>query len=807
MIRNYILTTLRNFRRTLGYSVLTIFGFAVGLASAIIIFLYIKSELAYDKDWANADRIYRITESLNMSGKEDPFALTSFPVAPALKEAIPGVETVVRFSIMGTQNLEIEENVYSIDDIYAADPDFHRVFNYTFLSGDPESALTEPNTAVISVELAKRFFGTTDAIGKTFKTPSNTIKVTGVFDNKNFVSHLVPNILISTATMPKKYVDVLNDDWFRMVSYTYILAKPGTGIDDLKQSINQWTAETIDPWVNELELSASASFQLEPVTAIHFNTSRQYDMPTNTSSKYIYIFGAIGIFILLIAGINYMNLATARSIRRAREIGIRKVAGAKKSQLVLQFLSEAVIFSLLAMVISLVMIELFTPVFNRIAGKELSLFAQTPGMSLFLTWMQVILIVVLVGLLSGSFPSFVLSGFKPVHVLKGGSLRLNSGTFKFSAASIRKGLVVLQFTISISMLIGTWVVFEQLQFMRHRDLGFEKNNIMVINLPSDTSMAGRLETFISELRNYSGIEMVSATNNLPGYNHGRLLFFVDENGQWVNKTMNLFAVDDRLDELLELEMKAGRFFSEDYAHDDTAAFVVNEAAVKFLGLDNPVGHKMYCGLGVNGRIVGVVKNFNYASLQKPVEPLVLIYKPQWLNRIAVKIPPASLKKTMDFVETKWMEFNQKYPFSFSFLDANFDLQYDRERRLLSIFGYFAILIVIISAMGLLGLASFTTEQRTREIGIRKVLGSTENQITGQLVREFLGLILIAGAISIPASYLLMSSWLDGFAHRIRLHWYYFVASLLGAVAIAILTVIYQSVKAARSNPVDVLKYE
>lgn len=807
MIRNYFLTTLRNLKRNLGYSLLTIFGFAVGLSSAIIIFLYIKSELAYDQDWAHADHIYRISQSLNMSGKEDPFALTSFPVAPSLKEAIPGVETVVRFSIMGTQNIEIDENIYSIDEIYAADPDFYRIFNYDFLSGDPENALNEPNTAVISAELAKRFFGTTDVIGKTFKTPSNTIKITGVFDNVNFISHFVPNILLSTGTISKSYVDVLNADWFRLVSYTYIMASPGTGIDELRQSINQWTAETIDPWVNELELSASASFQLEPVTAIHFNTSRQYDMSGNTSSKYIYIFGAIGIFILLIAGINYMNLATAKSIRRAREIGIRKVSGAKKSQLVMQFLSEAVIFSLLAMIISLVMIELFTPVFNRITDKELSLFNQTPGMSLFLTWLQVILIVVLVGLLSGSFPAFILSGFKPVHVLKGGSLRLTSGTFKFSAAGVRKSLVVLQFTISIAMLIGTWVVFEQLQFMRNRDLGFEKNNIMVINLPSDTSMANQKETFISELRNYSGIEMVSATNNLPGYNHGRLLFFVDENGQWINKTMNLFAVDDKLHQLLELEMKEGRFFSQDYAHDDTSAFVVNEAAVRFLGLENPVGHEMYCGLDVNGRIVGVVEDFNYASLQKPVEPLVMIYKPQWLTRIAVKIPPSSLKSTMKFIESKWMEFSQKYPFSFSFLDANFDLQYDRERRLLSIFGYFAILIVIISAMGLLALASFTTEQRTREIGIRKVLGSTENQITRQLVREFLLLIIIAGAIAIPVSYWLLSSWLDSFAHRIGLHWYYFVVSLMGAVLIAVATVIYQSIRAARSNPVDVLKYE
>lgn len=483
------------------------------------------------------------------------------------------------------------------------------------------------------------------------------------------------------------------------------------------------------------------------------------------------------------------------------------MAGAGKWQLVIQFLGEAVIFSLLAMIISLILIEVFTPIFNEITGKNLSLFRPTPGMNLWSTWLQVILLVVVVGLLSGSFPAFVLSGFKPIHVLKGSSLRLSRSNFGFSTSGVRKALVILQFTISVAMLTGTWIVFEQLQYMRNRDLGFEKNNIMVISLPSDTSLAAAKQSFINELRNYSGIEEVSATNNLPGYSHGRLLFFVDDDGQFINKTMNLFVVDDRFKDLLNVQMKSGRFFSEDYAHDDTSAFVVNEAAVKFLDLDNPIGHKMKCAYHVNGRIVGVVKNFNYASLQKSVEPLVMIYKPGWINRIAVRITPSALHETMDFIESRWNDFSQKYPFKYSFLDANFDMQYDRERRLLSIFGYFAILIVIISAMGLLGLASFTTEQRTKEIGIRKVLGSTENQITAQLVKEFIGLVLIAGIIAIPLSYWLMSNWLDSFANRISLSWTYFIISLLGAMVVAVLTVIIQAIRAARSNPVDVLKYE
>ncbi|MFW5705730.1 MAG: ABC transporter permease, partial [Bacteroidota bacterium] len=520
-----------------------------------------------------------------------------------------------------------------------------------------------------------------------------------------------------------------------------------------------------------------------------------------------YIFGAIGLFIILIASINYMNLATAKSIRRAREIGIRKVAGAGKKQLILQFLGEAVIYSFLSLIIALIFIELFTPVFNDLSGKSLSLFHDTPGMSLWLTWLQVIVIVVLVGIFSGSFPAFILSGFRPVHVLKGASANAVIRTKFINTTWVRKALVVLQFTISVVMIISTWVVFSQLQHMRYRDLGFNKENIVVVNFPSDTALTAKREVIKNELLKNANISRVSTTNNLPGYTHGRLLFFVDEQGEWKNQTMNLFVVDDDFDDLLDLQVNEGRFFSRDFAHDDTAAFVVNEATVKFLGLEQPVGHKMKCGLGVNGKIVGVISNFHYASLQKPVEPLVLIYKSNWIDMLAIRVNMENFGETIQFIEEKWTAFDQKNAFSFSFLDANFDSQYDKERKLLNIFGYFAILIIIISSMGLFGLASFTAAQRTREIGIRKVLGSSETQITGQLIKDFLMLVLVAGIIAIPVSYFAMQLWLDAFAYRISLDWTFFAGSLLLAMAIAVFTVLFQALKAARSNPVDVLKYE
>ncbi len=805
MLRNYIISALRNLNRDLAYSVITIFGFAVGLASFIILFLYIKSETNYDEAWSNGQRIYRISQTLNMAGNDDPFALTAFPVAPSLKDYTPEIEDAVRFTLVGAQSIEVEGQVFNVEDVYAADSTFYKIFDYKFIVGNPVTALTEPQTAIISEQEALRFFGTTDVIGRVFKTRRNTVRISGVFKNNDFVSHFVPQILVSTASLNGEYLAHLNEDWFRMASYTYLLTYPGTSTEALKRSVDRWVVETLDPWINDLELSAKASFTIEALRDIHFNTMRQYDMPSNTSSAYVYIFGAIGIFILLIASINYMNLATAKSIRRAREIGIRKVAGAGRGQLLVQFLSESLLFSLLAMVIALVLIELFTPVFNNLTGKNLSLFHETPGMNLAWTWAQVLAIVFFTGLLSGSFPALVLSAFKPIHVLKGSAMKVSGKNMVFSTKGIRKALVIFQFTISITMLISTWVVYTQLQYMRNSDPGFDKDNVLLINMPSDSVLAIKKQGLINDLNNYSGIEKATAANNLPGYEHGRLLFFIDEDGQWINKTMNFFSVGDEYQEILKLELKAGRFFSRDFANDDTAAFVVNEAAVKYLGLENPIGHRMRCGLDVNGEIVGVVSDFFYASLQKPVEPLVFICKPDWLSHILVKIKSGKLDPTMTYIEHKWREFDQRHPFTYSFLDNNFDQQYDRERQLLQIFGYFAILIIIISSMGLLGLSSFTAEQRRKEIGIRKILGGTQNQIVTCLVKEFLFLILIAGAIAIPLSYWLMRRWLEEFAHRIELNWWFFAVSLLAALAIALLTVIFQASKSARAKPVEVLK--
>jgi len=807
MFKNYLITSLRNIRRNPFYSLITILGFSVGLAAFIIIFLYIKSELSFDKKWASSERIYRITETLNLSGKEDPFALTSLPVGPSIEENVPGIETVVRFMRAGTVTfIDAEENI-NVEDVFLTDADFYKVFDYDFVKGDRSSALAEPNSIILSEAESSRLFGSDDPMGQVLETDNRKYKVTGVYRTDNFVSHFLPSALISINTLEKSTEEIYNNDWFRLCCYTYILAEESIDTKGLKDGLDKWTVDVIDPWINENDLTASAGFKIEKVRNIHFNTSLQYDVPSNTSRKYIYIFGAIGIFLLLIASINYMNLATAKSTKRAREIGIRKVAGAAKNQLVFQFLSESILYSWLSFVIALIFIEMFTPVFNDLTGKQLSLFHASPCISLSVTWIEVIFIVLLVGLLSGSFPAFILAAFKPINVLKGASASFTSKGNTLGAMQIRKTLVVIQFIISVSMIISTWVVFQQLQFMRFRDLGFNKENIVVVDFPSDSALVAKKDVIKSELLKNSKILQVSTMNSLPGYRHGRLLFYVDEQGEWKNQTMNLFLVDEDYLDLLDMKLTEGRFFSREYANDDTSSFVINQAAVKFLGLDEPIGHKMQCGLNVNGRVIGIVEDFHYASLQKPVEPLVMLYKPDWINKLAIKISNKDIAESLELVEQKWGEFDSKHAFSFSFLDANFDSQYDKERRLLNIFGYFALLIIIISSMGLFGLASFTAEQRTKEIGIRKVLGSSESQIATYMIKEFLILVVISGLFAIPLTYFMLDNWLEEFAYRITLSWQFFAFSMVIAMLIATLTVIFQSLKAARSNPVDTLKYE
>lgn len=808
MFKNYLQIAWRGIRKNPFYSVINVVGLSVGLSLFILIFLFIKNEHDFDGHWQDVDRIYRITETMNLSGQDDPFAVSSFPVAPALKTAFPEVENAVRLMIGRAQTAWYGEKAFNLKQVYQAEADFFEVFDFPFIYGNPATALQEPYTIVLSEQVATRFFGHQNPLGKMLRFARHSYRVTGVYRLQGLATHLNPEVMMSLATLPAETAEIYNSDWMRLVNYSYLKFKPGVNASGFQQKLDDWTRATINPWIKEHELDASLRFEIHPLQSIHFTTRYAYDMPSNTHPRYIRIFGMVAVFVLLIAAINYMNLATARSARRAKEVGVRKVMGAHRRQLMYQFISESMLISFLAFVFGLSLAELFLPAFNHLAGMELSLFPEVfeQGHSAF--WLIVLLVVVGVGLLSGSYPAFVLSGFRPIVVLKPGLGHFSASSGRLLAPQVlRRVLVVLQFGISIGLIFCTVVIYYQMQFLRNHDLGFDKEQVVVVKYPADSLLHTKTEVIKSRLMAEPQIEQVAFSGNLPGYHHGRLLFFFHQEGEQNQKTMNLFLVDHDFIDLLSIPMAEGRFFSRDYPEDATRSFVINQAAADFLGFDQPVGQEMMCGLGVEGKIVGVCRNFNYNSLHQQVEPMVLVLRPQAVRHMAVKINGGNLPAALHTIEEQWKAFDRNHPMEFAFLDQQFNQLYEREERMFKIFTYFSVLIILISCMGLFGLAAFTVERRTKEIGIRKVMGGSNWQIIRILIVEFMRLVVLAGLLFTPLAAWYMDSWLTQFAYRISIHWSYFVLSLLCAVGVALLTVVFQAWKAARENPIQALKYE
>lgn len=808
---NYALLSARTISRQKKHAAINIIGLSAGLIVFMLIYLFLIHENHYDTAWRDHQRLYRLHSSLVFNGREDHFALSSYNMAQAMKTDFPEVEAstlIFRNSFSNDQRgvtAWVDDQMYEIPPITVADADFFKVFNYPFLSGDPLTALQEPNSIVLSKKTAHILFGDEDAYGKLLKINTNTYKVTGVIDKERIQSHLVFDDLISISTLPQRQFEQMQNDWFWLVGYTYIRFQDDIEAEKFSEKLELLRNNTIEPWIKEVSVDGDIQLAIEEVTGIHFNTRLQYDSPTNTNRNYVFIFAFVAVFLLLIASINYMNLATARSMKRAREIGIRKVAGAHRVQLVLQFLGESILTSLLAFVFALLFAELILPWFNSLIGFELKIsLLYQPG---YVQYGLLLLgVVVGVGLLSGSFPAFVLSGFSPITVLRsaGGA----SGDKKlFSAPNLRKLLVVFQFVISIGMIISTLVIADQLRFIRHFDSGINTAHTMVINFPTDTVLRKNSEVIRQSLLALPEVEKVSLTASLPGYQSGRLMFFLGDTTNPEVRTMNIYVVDHEFFDFLGIKTLEGRIFSKEFPNDVNTAFVVNRAAAKFLGYDNPVGVKMNCGLGVEGKIIGMVENFHYASLHNPVEPLVFILTRENLRYVAVRLQPANMQQSIERITEVWHGFDQKNFFNYHFMDEHLLQQYDRESKMMALFGWFSLIVVLISSLGLYGLSAFTIEQRTKEIGIRKVLGSTAWQTIALLIKDFVKLVLLAGFISIPVSYFLMEEWMNNFAFRAGVRPVWFVVGFIMALLIAVATVMAQAFKAVRSNPVNAIKYE
>jgi putative ABC transport system permease protein len=797
MFQNYFKIALRSIMRQKGYSFITILGLTVGISSCLLVWLFISNELSYDKQHSKLDRLYRVTSKMTLSGQTTAMARSSWMISPTLKKDYPEIEEAVHLVPMQKQTAWYGEKVFQFEKTWFTEAGFFKMFDYSFLEGNPATALVEPYSVVITDEVAQKYFGTTQGVlGKMLQFSKLPYKITGVVKNVPNSSHLVWEMLLSSNSMPKPFVSQLEHDWFYMAQFNYILFKDASKRAGFEAKLEQVHEKYIIPFLRAEQVQGNVTYSLQAVSDIHFDTSLQFDSAEITNKSYLTILSLVGIFLLIVACINYMNLATARSMKRAKDVAVRKTIGAERIHLIWQFIGESVILTTIAVVLAVALAEVMLPMFNALTGKSLVI-ALTPQFLLLLVGL-----ILFVGVAAGSYPALYLSGFQPVDVMK--SIRAPKG----SAAMVRRTLVVLQFSISVALIIATGVVYLQMRFMKDKDLGFTKEQTLVLKVPTqDSTVTQRLQLIKNEFLQNPSITKVAGTSSVPGTPFGQLLHFVQNGSAKEERPLNTMVVDEDLLSMLEIKVLKGRGFAKEFPSDKERGFIVNEAAVRSFGWKNPLGMSIENGMGYSGEIIGVVKDFNFTSLHSPIEPLVILHTQQTPAFLMLKVRPENIAGTVAFVEERWRKFSTRYPMEYYFLDDHFNKQYRAEERLQTVFIYFASVTVLIACFGLFGLAAYSAEQRMKEIGIRKVLGASSASIITLLSRDFLKLVGIAIVVATPLAYWLSGKWLQDFAYRVELGVGVFAAAGALAVAIAFITVAGQAWRAARQNPVTSLRSE
>jgi putative ABC transport system permease protein len=787
MLKNYLLVTWRNMRKNSTYSFLNIIGLAVGMAAFILIILYVQYEVSFDRYHENTDRIYRIIRE----GR----AFTPSPLGPELTEKIPEVESATRILRQSHTLVSFGQTHFLEEEFYWADPEMFEIFSIPFISGNPETALEEPYAVVLSQRMAKKYFGDKDPMGNVLTVSERyEFKVSGVFRNMPANSHFVMDIVVPYET----YFRITNNDitnWSSNFSYTYILLREGVDPEEMENKIH--------PAI-EIPLYKAAGlkepypryFFIQPLTDIHLRSHLMQEAGVNNDIKYIILFSSVALLILIIACINYMNLATARSLRRGKEVGMRKVVGAQKGQLIGQFLGESVALSVLAMVLSITMVLAALPAFNSLVERKLR-FNPFHNPQLFL---GLVIIIVFVGLFAGSYPALRMSGFRPISILSGSFTRSTKGS------CLRNVLVLAQFAITIILIICALAVRAQMNFVKNMDMGYTKEQIITLPV-RDGTIRQNIQSIKTELLQYPDIIAVSTSGRLP--NDIDTFTWRDWTGRNPDEPIPIYynTADYDYIDVFGLQIVQGRNFSKDFPSDEAGAFLVNETAVKVAGWESPIGRPFTHWSGQTGKIVGVLKDFHLHSLHRPIEPLYIFLNPRDFSNMAIKIKSTSIPATLDYVEEVMKKFSPAYPFSYAFFDEVFERAYFTEQRMGRIFGSFATLAIFIACLGLFGLTTFAAEQRTREIGIRKVLGASESKIFLLLSKEFIKWVLLANIIAWPIAYAAMHRWLQNFAYRTTLGIASFLISSGIALSIAYFTVSCQSLKSAHTNPVESLKYE
>ncbi len=798
MYKNYLTIALRNLLRHKGYSAINVLGLAIGIACCVLILLYVQDELSYDQYHEKKDRIYRLVESATVAGRPIEAAVTPPPWAPVLAEDYPVIEAYTRIKPPASRWLiRYKENRFYERYFVFADSSVFDIFTLPLVQGDAKTALTDPHTVVLSESMADKYFGEENPIGEVITGDDvYEFTVTGIMRDMPKNSHFHFDFLASYASLaPNNLYNepaTMQNQGFSHDLYTYLLLREGVAPEDLEREFPGF----LDRYLGELlkAVGIEARPYLQPITDIHLHSNMEAEIAANSSIRYVYIFSCLAVFILLIACVNFMNLSTARSSRRAQEVGMRKVLGAHRNQLIKQFTGESILVSIVALVIALGLVHLFLPQFSLLSGKTLEMNYQS-------AWLvpTLAVITIVTGIVAGGYPAFILSSFRPVAVLTGA---LKAGA---SHSFLRRILITFQFGISILMIVGTFVVLDQLEYMQNKQLGFDEDNLVVVRLPDEEAIKG-YAAYRDALMQFPEILNVSSANSIPGGQTSLNLVTPEGVQEDESPVYQMIWTDFDFIETLGITMASGRTFSRAFGSDSTAC-LINEAAVRSLGWENPIG-RTFRITGADDSIpplnvIGVMADFHVQSLHQHIEPLMVRLIAEPSSIMVVRIQGANVSRGLEILQDQWRKTYPNHPaMDYSFLDDDLEQLYQDEQRLGSVFIAGAVLSILIACLGLLGLSSFMAEQRTKEIGVRKVLGATISNVILLLSRDFTKLVLLAFVIGAPAGYYVMQAWLEDFPYRIEPGLGVFLFAGFSTLLVAWLTVAYQAFKAATTNPAE-----
>ncbi len=803
MFKNYFKSAWRNIRKNKLFSFINIIGLSLGIATSFIIMLYVEDELSYDRFNKNADDIVRVVFHANISGGAISESCVMPPVAQTMKKDFPEVKDATRLMDYGTPKILYKDKNYNGDRLAYVDPNFFNIFSLSIIEGNHNDPLTQPNSIVLTESTAKKYFGNESAIGKALQivNDSTNYTITAVIKNIPSNSHFHFGLFASM----KSRKDALSDSWLTSSYYTYLLLNRGTDRKTIESMMPAMVVKYMGPQMQQkmgLSLEEfttkgnTLGLALQPLTSIHLYSHTTNELEPGGNASYVYIFAAIALFMLIVACINFINLSTAGASKRAKEVGIRKVAGSGKFQLISQFLFESIFITFFALSVALVLVELSLPAFNAISGRNLVM-DQNPFLAL-------IGLGLIVGIIAGIYPAFYLSSFKPILVLKG------KLTGSYKSFGLRSSLVVFQFFIAVVLIIGTIVVYQQMKYLQNKDLGYNKEQLVTI--PNSYALGKNEQVFKQQM--LQDPRIVNATASWykpagPSYFNNAIAYPKGNDKLVVNGVD--YHVDEQYIPTMGMKVIGGRNFSKDFA-TDSLAIILNESAAKSLGWNNStalgkivIRQNSSRGNNVAFHVIGVVKNFNFKSLHEAIGPLYMTLMPE--GGLIFRIKTTDIPGLLTTMKKDWDNYNTGEPFTYSFMDDLFNKAYTTEQKTGIILNIFSILVILVACLGLFGLVTYTAEQRTKEIGIRKVLGASITQVTGMLSKDFLKLVLIASLIAFPVAWWAMNTWLQSFAYRINISWWVFVIAGSAAILIALLTISFQSIKAALANPVKSLRTE